>query len=329
MAKKLSVSESTWSRPVMHDILEAGGILKFSVRDNARNFISYWGYDNYAETICNEIKEREFNFAAVDTAIKALSGSTVFSPLHDGRDTKRVTPNQMANIIAAFCAENDIRWDDINIPRTSVEMDTYRKSLLGKACWDFGCFLSQTVSGGSSATSRTARVPGSTPKSGYKSSGPKSGLIKGLIGEPGEKIMSSDYFYVIVANSTKKKTQFVFTDPLSPVAEVNKVRIGDPSGWSSCKLLFETRPEAEEAIARIERGDIRVPSDITGFTIKKSKPDANGYFKIDTELGEALIKASKLNEAIRKTMDERLESASKKSSILDIDTYTEAFIDHV
>jgi hypothetical protein len=324
MAKKLTSVESTWSSAVLHDIFEAGGLIKKPVRTYLSNMVITYHEEDAARVICQEVKQREFNFIEVDRCIKSLSAYILWRPLHTG-GSKKLTENQIAHIIAAFCAEKEIFWDDVNTLKSTVEMETFAKTTLGKACLDFGCFLSQRMK-----TTTKAGVSGGAPKSGYKSSGPKSGVIKGLVGKPGEKIMSSDYFYVIVADSAKKKTQFVFTDPLSPIAEVNKVRIGDPSGWSSCKLLFKTRPEAEEAIAMIERGDIRVPSDITGFTIKKSKPDANGYFKINTELGEVLIKASKLNEDAIKAITEgksATKAPTKKSrfpEIMDIDVYTEA-----
>jgi hypothetical protein len=251
-----------------------------------------------------------------------------------------LTETQLANIIAAFCAEQEIFWDDVNTARTTTEMEVYRKSILGKACWNFGCFLSQTVAKKGTRT-RTGTVTYTTdpatgkriPKSGYKSSGPKSGLIKGLIGEPGDKTTFSRHtpLFVIVCTSTKTKKQYVFVDPLATKADPNKIKLGDPSGYSACKLFFDSIDAAQNAIDTIKTGDFRIPDDISGLTLAKQTADTNGYFKISTEVGPAYIKASKLNEAIEEALeDSASESTENHTSrfpeINDIDVYTEAML---
>lgn len=333
MAKKLTSTELLWSQPVLHDLFQAGGLLKHSIRTNGGNCIERVRENPAANAICEEIKYRNFDFPKLNDAIKRLSTYVVFRPLHesDGGNRKRLTEIQLANIIAAFCAEQEIFWDDVNTHRTTVEMETYRVTLLGRACWEFKCFLSQQAD---KKPARTAARAASTstgkaaPKSGYKSSGPKSGLIGGLIGEPGEKTTFpvSDNMYVIVCDSTKTKKQYVFVDPLAHKADINKVRFGDPSGYSACKLFFDSIAEADAAMRRIATTtELRVPSDITGLSLAKQKVDPNGYFQINTEIGAAYIKASKLNEAIEEAVeDPSAARCSKFPDIGNIDVYNEA-----
>ena len=326
---KLTSTESAWRQPVVHDIFEAGGLLKKSVRTAGSNYVARRS-SSAARVICDEIRNRVFDFPKTDAALNDIA-ECYFQTLHDG-GSKRLTAKQIANILADFCAETEIFWDDVNTLRTTVEMDTYRMSALGKACWDYKCFLSQQgkKASGAARAPRAASVRTGVPKSGYKSSGPKSGLVKGLVGEPGEKTIlpSSDTLFVIVCDSDKKKKQYVFIDPLSPVAEVNKVRFGDPSGWSSCKIFFDSISKVEKALNDIKTGDFRIPSDISGLHVERQKADPNGYFKITTDLGEVYIKASKLNEAIEEALNTENTDAEKRTSrypeINDVDVYYEA-----
>lgn len=331
MAKKLTSVEQTWRQPVLHDLFEAGGLFKHSIRTYGMNNISRRSLESHAQTICEEIKFRNFDFVKVDDALKRISNYVVFSPLHDSMRNKRLTENQLANIIASFCAEQEILWDDINTHRTTVEMEVYRKSILGKACWDFKCFLSQQADKKAPRAAASRTIDPATgkviPKSGYKSSGPKSGIIKGLVGEPGDKAVfpSSDNLYVIVCGSTKTKKQYVFVDPIANKADPNIIKFGDPSGYSACKLFFNSIPAVQNAINKIETGDFKIPVDISGFTPAKQKADPNGYFEIATEIGLAFIKASKLNEAIEEDLEEQPEKrCSKFPEIDDIDVYNEA-----
>ena len=333
--KKLTASEQVWSRPFIADLFTAGGLVRFPIRTFGTNFIADY-YKSNASAICDEIKNRNFNFNALDSDLDRLSRCSVYQLHARDKGSKKLTAVQMANIIAAFCAEQDILWDDINTTRTTVEMETYRKSTLGRACWDFGCFLSQRADKrGTRARASTTRTVDPTtgkvvPKNNYKSSGPKSGLIGGLIGEPGEKIKfsASDNLFVIICKADKPKPQYVFVDPVSYKADVNKVRFGDPSGYSACKLVFNSYTAATEAIERITAYDLKVPVDITGFEIVQHKVDDNGYFNIKTEVGSAYIQARKLNEAIMEAASAEQEQ-ERFSEISDIDVYTEAFIDHV
>lgn len=334
MAKILTPTEQEWYQTVVHDIFEAGGLLKTSRRTSGENKLlpGYYDHVKQAKNICDEIKNRTFNFVELDNDFRTLHQNS-FDKLTT-RGSSYIKDKQIANILAAFCAENEIFWDDVNTRKTVTELETYRMSTFGKACWNFGCFLSQQKGKRSrSDTTRTTVAGSSAPKSGYKSSGPKSGMIGGLIGEPGEKIKCYGNLYVIGGKSDKKKKQYVFIDPLSPVAAVNKIRIGDPSGWSCCKLFFEDRADAEKAMERLVTEDTfirRTPSHIEGLFVARISPDSNGYFKVETEIGPALIKASKLNEAIAEDMENDTTGTEvAKNSIFDIDVYTEAMLHHI
>lgn len=325
MAKKLTSVESSWQRTVLHDIFEAGGLIRRSARTTGTTAIVHESSVEAAKKVCEEIKFRNFDFYAIDLALGKLA-RLYYTDIHSAHKDRMFSPEQIANMLAAFCAEQEIFWDDVNTHRTTVEMDTYRKSLLGKACWEFNCFLSQQTDKPAVRKSlRAPRVAGAAPKSGYKSSGPKSGEIKGLIGKPGEKIKLTSNLVVISCDSSKPKAQYVFVDPLTYRADINKVKLGDPSGYSACKLFFDSVSTAETAIEVIKRS-ITIPEHITGFTLKRQAADPNGYFKIDTEVGPAYIKASKLNEEIREEMDEEPAKAAKSRfpEIGDIDVYSEA-----
>jgi hypothetical protein len=328
---KLTKVETTWSRPFLHDLFEAGGLLKRPVRTHSVNHISERRYFDQAKAICDEIKYRAFDFPKLDSALRSISNYTYVEPLHDdgSGSYKSLDTAQMARIIAAFCAEQEIFWDDINTLRTTTEMETYRMSRLGKACWEFGCFLSQRPDkkAGAASKTRTPRAAGAAPKSGYKSSGPRSGDIKGLIGEPGKKITftSSTLLYVIVCESSKPKAQYVYIDPLAYRANPNKVKLGDPSGYSACKLFFDSIEAAEKAVKHI-KATFDIPSHITDFIIKKQTADSNGYFAVATDVGTAFIKASKLNEEIVEEITEepKPRHASRFPKINDIEVYNEA-----
>jgi hypothetical protein len=335
MAKRLGSAEARWSRAVLHDIFEAGGIIKYPKRTYKANGTMY--RKESAEVICKEIKFREFNFTGVDNAIRKIAYYSYFYDLHGTTDTKsrQLNEAQIAHILAAFCAENGIFWDDVNTSRTTVEMETYTtKTIFGAACWAFECFLSQQADKktpvAKSAASRGAsasRTTGGGPTSGYKSSGPKSSLVVNLVGKPGEKIHppKSTPLILIRCTSDKPKKQYVYINPL----RTSSVSLGDPSGYSDCKLFFKTISDAQDAIRLIKSGTVTVPSHITDFSLEKQAVDSNGYFEVETNVGNAYIKASKLNEAIEEDLDECSDSktavrTSRFPEIMDIDVYTEA-----
>lgn len=332
MAKKLTATEKYWNSTVLTDIFEAGGLIKSSPRDYGYNAIKENGYVSAAATICDEIKYRKFDFPAADEAIKVICKNVTFIHLYT-RKTVTAEEKDIARAIASFCAANEIFWDDVNTRRTTVEMDTYRMGPLGSACWEFNCFLSQQTSKKPAKSS----TGGTSKAYDYKSSGPKSGLISGLIGKPGEKILiPGTFMFDILCKSTKSKKQFVYIDPIRYRSTENKVLLGDPSGYSTCKLFFESPIEAEAAIRAIndgiDSGKFKVPADLSGFSgleVMKTKVDSNGYFKVNTEVGPAYIKASKLNEAIDADLAEEVESKEIRKSrypeINNIDTYSEAF----
>lgn len=335
MAKKLTAAETALSKAFLHDLFVAGGLVKHSIRTTGENYINSYCQEE-AKVLCNEIKYRTFDFFNTDRALRTIANYWVY-PLKDPGKAKRPDVSAMAHIIAAFCAENEILWDDVNVPRTITEMETFRKSHLGNACWEFGCFLSQKEEK-ATATRKTPRAAkatstsGAAPKSGYKTSGAKSGVIKGLIGKPGEKITfeSGKYVYSILCASSKAKPQFVFIDPVSTLADPNVVRFGDPSGYTACKLFFKSAEEAKAAINLIIDIDSKftIPGHITDFTPARAAADANGYFLVNTEVGPAYIKARKLNEAIAEELEDTDSFEAKEAKfpeINDVDTYTEAF----
>ena len=323
---KLTKPEQTGFKAVIHDIFTAAGIVKTDVRTAYHNVINRNNLVEEAKVICNEIKLRKFDFVAVDDALKRIaiaggSDAIYFYDLHDSLKVK-LNQKQLADILAAFCAEKEIFWDDVNTSRTATEMDVYRSTIFGSACWAFGCFLSQRS--GKVATSTSGSVSRVAPASSYKSSGPKSGMAVGLVGKPGEKTMlpAGGVVFLIECVSTKPKKQCVFIDPLKS----NKLRFGDPSGWSTCKILFSSIADANAALDKIEAGGYSIPSHITELRIAKQKVDPNGYFIINTDVGNVFINASKLNEAITEAASKKARPRTSSYGIKNIDVYHEAMI---
>lgn len=142
-------------------------------------------------------------------------------------------------------------------------------------------------------------VSKTAPKNSYKSLGPQSSNVRGLIGISGNKVINDENIVYCIEgiNSNTSKIPSAFIKPLTSSGDAggnkNKVFIGDPSGYTDCKLFFFEEEYAKEFL---EKCTINIPSNITNLHISEKKTDSNGYFKINTEFGTAYIKASKLNE---------------------------------
>jgi len=301
-----------------------------------------------AQTICNEIQYRLFDFFEVDKALQALDGCKfIADPKLTGhwkyregsvRQISR-TPDKLAAMIADFCADNKIYWDDINTNKTVNELEQYKQTMFGQAPVREGCFLSQASSTKASSASTTVRQP-RTPKASnqgpmnnYKQSGPQSGNARGLIGQPGAKITASNIrVYAVVGDntkSTKGASAYALVNPLEAKgksandANVNRVFVNSSHGYTDCVCYFETPQEAD---AFLQKCQGICPSFVANLRVAKKSADRNGYFRVETDFGPALILAQKLNELMEQKAE---EVAAKKASepkyqITDIEAFDEA-----
>lgn len=274
------------------------------------------------EIICNEILYKRFDFINVDKALTiAADYKYIKNPTYDlyGGGSRMVfTAAELADCIAIFCKANEIYWDDVNTLKTPAELKAYSDGsfTFATALYNNKCFLSQNIDAdgklitstkGSKSTRSTRSVGTGTGSGGakdpYKSEGPKSSVARGLVGKPGEKVFAADTFVAtLVALVPGKKTRYAFIRPLGASgtessAGVNKVFIADPSGYRDCQLFFETVAEAEAFKTKCKDAGL-VPTGAIEFEVRKQYSDTNGYFKMNTEFGIALIKASKLNEQL-------------------------------
>lgn len=85
-----------------------------------------------------------------------------------------------------------------------------------------------------------------------------------------------------------------------------KVNYGSGQGYNDCILYF-----ASEQAARTFMGaaDANKPSKVKSLQLKKIGEDTNGYVEVETEFGNAYIKASKLHEEVEEDLENKEEKA--------------------
>lgn len=333
MAKaKLTATEASFSRGFLNDLFVTGGLSTHNARTSGDIYMQRSGswVRTAATEICNEIKFRNFDFFKVDKHLDTLSGVKFFPELHSATRRTHRGAKTLARLIASFCSEAGIYWDDVNTNRTVTEMETYRKSMIGEALWDFECFLSQQAN--KQATNQptasaprkasTPKAAGQAPKSAYPSSGPQSGNVRGLIGKPGQKLSAqgTDVYRVVGvnANSAKVKAQ-AHVNALSPKGavdgqpNVNKVVIGSANGYTNFICFLD---DLNKATAFLNKCIANCPSNVTGLKLYKQPADPNGYYEVETEYGPVGIAAKALNEALAVN-----EGINEANSIKNIDVY--------
>ena len=150
----------------------------------------------------------------------------------------------------------------------------------------------------SSTTSTTPKTPRATGTSaGHTLYRNNAG---GIIGTSKE-ILNGTYVYCIVGefvNPGKTKPR-IHVSPQNQAAPL-KVKFNSGQGHNDCILYFESKIEAE-AFKTI--CDQNLPSSVANLSVKKMTTDPNGYVKVDTNYGQAYIKASKLHEEINEEVE--------------------------
>ncbi len=302
------------AKSILHDITLMGGLRSNNIKGSTRHFSS--SYISAAEKICDELVNRDFT--DIDSAIRNVSVYG-YEPIGGGKRWFRFKPEAIAKAIVYMAELTNLYWDDTI--RTPYEVEAFKKTLLGDAVYKYGRYLSvlnnvqttkasaNTSAGGGGATA--AKVP----QNGYKSSGPQSGNVRDLQGNPGDKVTANtNLVYKIVADKVGKNTPNVFIKPLSSsgaTGNTNKIFFSSGNGYTDCTCYFDDPNDAKAFLDKIVSAG-RVPSNINNPYVAKAKADPNGYFLVGTEFGVVAVSAKTLNESI--TVAEDLNNGWSKAT---------------
>lgn len=307
MARIFTTPESELkAKSIMHDITLAGGLRSNNQKSGSGSFST--SYTTSAQKICDELVNR--NFTDIDSAIKTISGYSC-EPLGGGRYF-RYKAEGIAKAIVYMAELVNIYWDDTI--RTPYEIDEFKKTLLGDAVYKYGRYISAIKpaksAGGTKATASTGGTTGGStggsatgqgPANPYKSSGPQSGNVRDLLGNPGDKVYADTAVsYKIIADKIGKNTPNVFIKPLSPAGatgKTNKIFISSGNGYTDCTCYFDDPNAAQTFLNKIIAAN-RVPANIQNIHVAKCKSDPNGYFLVGTEFGTVAVSAKTLNESV-------------------------------
>lgn len=172
-----------------------------------------------------------------------------------------------------------------------------------------GNYIKPSSVHGRSVQTKTPGVVNST----YKQSGPQSQNAFDLKSAPGQKttmVGDQGYLFVITAqdSTTTKNRPLVYVNPLINTGKyrtntTNKVKFDSAHGYSDLVLYFNTPAEADAFMQKIIAAKL-VPSKLTNVEVGKQnmtkmyKYFSHGFYEIGTELGNAMVCAYKLNEAL-------------------------------
>lgn len=303
------------AKAVLHDITLAGGIRTNNQRSNSPGFSN--SFVIASQKACAELVNRDFT--DIDSSLRQIA---YYGFYHlDGSRHFRFKPEGVAKALVYLAELTNLYWDDTI--RTPYEIDAFKKTMLGDAVYKYGRYISaikpakasKASSGGSAASTGSTSTAGA-PQNGYKSSGPQSGNVRDLKGNPGAKVLAdTSLIYKIVADKVGKNTPNVFIKPLSSsgaTGTTNKIFISSGNGYTDCTCYFDDPNEAQAFLDKIVAAG-RVPSNITNIHVAKMKADPNGYFLVGTEFGEVAVSAKTLNEALNEGVTEDLTGGWKKA----------------
>lgn len=346
---KLTEDQITNAKAWLHDIFvlaDSGVVPKRAIA--VADYYYMYGDHNYyknrliphAKTIYNGIKFRQVNvqvFLEIEKALQVFENQKFVSSLATTyyRDCIKKNASMYARYIAWFCKNYEFWWNDENV--SQYEWDEIKKSILGKALWEEGCFISQPLPGASKtrtprATTNTQGTQSATsvagnqnqPKNPYKARGPLSNSAVDLLSTPNQKehlagpvvfcingldangAVLEDTAYIRPVEADKK-TQAKFMS-----GTTNKVLFGSAKGYGYCPIYFETQAEANDFYAKLQASGIKVNPKVVAMSVCKKKVLSNGYFKIGTEFGPAYVSAEKLNESIQEELLEETTTSSNK-----------------
>ena len=315
MARIFTTPEAEAAAKVfMHNITVAGGINTKNLQTGRQWPIDDARFVAVAQPICTELVNRDF--ANIDQAINRISQFR-FIPNYTGQGKyKSYKPEGVAKAIVYMAELLNLYWDDTI--RTPYEVEEFKKTLLGDAVYKYGRYISAikdktTRAKAASGTASQPRVASSAPQNNYKQSGPQSGNVRGLLGNPGDKVFADGpVSYRIEGDKLQSNTPKVFIKPLTASGEVNgtnKIFISSGNGYTDCVCYFDDPNDAQTFLNKIEAAG-RVPSNVTNIHVAKVKSDTNGYFLVSTEFGTCAISARTLNEAMLEAVEKDNDRAS-------------------
>lgn len=287
------------AKALLHDITLAGGIRTNNQRSgHTASFMN--SFITASQQVCTELSNRDF--ADIDAAIRIISNHDT-KPLSGNGRWFSFKPEAVAKAIVYMAELVNIYWDDTI--RTPYEVDAFKKTLLGDAVYKYGRYISAIKPKKASASVSTGNASNTgsaagAPQNGYKSSGPQSGNVRDLYGNPGDKVTAdTNLIYKIIADKVGKNTPNVFIKPLSSsgaTGSTNKIFISSGNGYTDCTCYFDDPNEAQKFLDKIIAAG-RVPANINNLHVAKMKADPNGYFLVGTEFGMVAVSAKTLNES--------------------------------
>ena len=305
----------------MHNIAVMGGLNTNNLQKQHVWWMSDAAHITAAQEICAELVNRDF--ANIDQSIKYLSGFGI-RPSYDGTGKARTfNEESIAKAIVYFAELLGLYWDDTN--RAPYEVEEFKKTLLGAAVYKYDRCISAikdkpTSSRSTSTGANTPRVASAAPQNGYKQSGPQSGNVRGLLGNPGDKVYADGPIsYKIEGDKIGTNTPSVFIKPLNSGAgdgNSNKIYISSGNGYTDCTCFFDDPNEAQKFLDKILPDvnkliqEKRAIASIANLHVAKVKSDQNGYFLVSTEYGPCAISAKTLNEAITEATEKDTQRTS-------------------
>jgi len=273
-----------------------------------------------AKTIANAVCRRTFNFKEIDGAFDTLySRSVVFGetptadkPYWQARNTKT-----LPKFVAFCCGINGIYWDDTAY--TEEERKAIREdSVFAQMLYEAECFASQPSRvARTRAASTSGAAAGGAPKSGYKSAGPQSANVVGLIGAPGEKTLAGGTVYAIIGPKAGTIVPNAFIHPVNnpdagEKAKVNSdglpiVKFGAGNGYTDLTIYSTDLSQMERIQSSLKASGAFEKYGGTA-TIMGYRPNPGGYFRVNTEFGEVLVKPTKLNEKLFEEVFEAMKA---------------------
>lgn len=306
----------------MHDVMVLAGVLSQSQRKENDIYFSYYKQKPTADAskICDELINR--NFVDIDSSIQQLSYYRFFAGFKQGSNNKKYSPEQIAKAIVYNAECLGLYWDDT--VRTPYEINEFKKTILGDAVYRYGRVISaipdkvtRVKTGSGNAAGNSGTTTGA-PKNDYKQRGPQSGNVRGLLGNPGDKVYAdTNISYRIEGDKVKSNTPRVFIKPLNSSGadgtSSNKIYISSGNGYTDCTCYFDDPNEAQKFLDKILPDlqklidEKRAISDIANLHVAKVKSDPNGYFLVNTEYGPCAVSAKTLNEALTEDVEEVVE----------------------
>lgn len=285
------------AKTFLHDITLAAGIRTNNQRTNGVPSFNP-SFENSAKLVCDEVINRDFT--DIDSSILYLAKCRRYNLSMTSAKYKSINAEYVAKSLVYLAEMANAYWDDTI--RTPYEIEEFKKTILGKNVWKYGRYIS-TIKGRSTNTANSTsggKASGQPPKNDYKQSGPQSGNVRDLLGQPGDKVSAyGNVVYKIIGdNPASKNVPNAFINPISSSGasgSTNKVKLGSGNGYTDCTCFFDDPNDAQDFLDKIIASG-KIPVNVSNLRVVKVKADPNGYFLVGTEFGQCAISAKKLNE---------------------------------